>query len=122
MSEFRLGIIAKDYERSISFYRDGLGLKITSSWDRGANDKGTLLEFGNGIIEIFPCSESLPPAKPVGVWLYIEVPNVDEYFKRISEKEIPVLLAPKDEPWGHRRCKIKDPDGIEIGLFSVLSS
>lgn len=122
MSEFRFGIIAKDYERSLSFYRDSLGLKMIRSWDRGENDKGTLFEFGNGIIEIFPASESHPSAKPVGVWLYIEVPDVDEYFKRITEKQIPVLLAPKNEPWGHRRCKIKDPDGIEIGLFNIISS
>lgn len=120
MSQFRFGIITKHYQRSLSFYSDDLGLQVINSWDRSETDKGTLFAFGNGVIEIIPSNKELPAADPIGVWLYIQVEDVDAWYQRAVEKNIPVLLKPVHEPWGHRRCKIKDPDGIQIGLFEII--
>ena len=42
---------ARDYEAAVAFYRDGLGLPVVYSWDRGA-DRGSFFGAASGIIEV----------------------------------------------------------------------
>ena len=119
MAEFRFGVVAGDYERSLAFYRDGLGLEIIRSWDEGSSGSGTLFRAADGTIEVLS-DKSLRSADPRGVWVYIEVEDVDASFERAVAKGLPILMKPVNTPWGHRRFKVRDPDGIEVGLFSPL--
>ena len=120
MSEFRFGVVASDYERSLAFYRDGLGLEIIRSWDEGPGGRGTLFRAADGAIEVF-ASVSLPSANPQGVWVYLEVADVDACFEQAMSQGLPILLKPTNTSGGHRRFKTRDPDGVEIGLFTVIS-
>jgi len=118
MNEFRFGLVAHDYAASVAFYRDALGLPIHRAWDRGGDDRGTLLRAGPALIEIVPASAHLPAAAPVGVWLYLGVPDVDAAYARALRHGATAQLDPRDEPWGHRRATVVDPDGIAVGLFT----
>ena len=119
MGEFRFGIVASDYEQSLAFYRDGLGLETVRSWGEVSKGRGTLFRAADGTIEVLS-SESLPAAKPQGVWMYFEVEDVDACFQRAVANGLPVLLKPVNTSWGHRRFHVRDPYGIEVGLFSAF--
>ena len=50
--EFRFVFFARDYERTLAYYRDGLGLPIRDSWDSGPDDQGTVFAAASGLIEV----------------------------------------------------------------------
>ncbi len=51
-----------------------------------------------------------------GMYLTLEVDDVDQLYRDIREKGIPVQVALRDEPWGDRHFAIVDPNGIAIDL------
>ena len=51
--EFRFAFYARDFEESVKFYRDILGLKYIGGWDR-EDGKGALLAVdGTAVVEIY---------------------------------------------------------------------
>ena len=53
--------------------------------------------------------------------LYVDTfEEVDDTFKRVTEKGASPVLEPTTEPWGQRTCYIADPEGnlIEIGSWN----
>lgn len=56
-----------------------------------------------------------------GVYLTIEVEDVDAYYKELQEKGVPIALALKDEPWGDRHFSIVDPNGIGIDIVTYAA-
>ncbi|MBT1688939.1 VOC family protein [Dawidia soli] len=51
-----------------------------------------------------------------GIFLTIEVTDVDAEYKRIKALGIPIAIALRDEPWGDRHFAIVDPNGVGIDL------
>jgi catechol 2,3-dioxygenase-like lactoylglutathione lyase family enzyme len=43
--EFHFAFYARDFDKSVRFYRDTLGMKYIGGWDR-EDDKGALLSAG----------------------------------------------------------------------------
>jgi len=54
--------------------------------------------------------------KGEGMYLTIEVEDVDGFYKRIKELKVPILVELRDEPWGDRHFAIQDPNGINIDI------
>jgi catechol 2,3-dioxygenase-like lactoylglutathione lyase family enzyme len=65
-------------------------------------------------------NESGAKPKGLGVFTYVEVDNVDEYFKSLKEKGIHTSSEPRDWPWGKREFAVKDPDGYKLIFFTNL--
>ncbi len=121
--EFRVGIVAADYGATLGFYRDGLGLPVDQAWDRGDDDRGCVLRAGAGRIEVLPAAAGRPAAAaPVGLWLYLCVPDVDAAHARAVAHGLNATLPPTDEPWGHRRIRLADPDGLAVGLYQDVAT
>src|SRR5712692_1878792 len=122
--QFRCAFHAKDYESTVAFYRDGLGLPVVETWDRGRDDRGTLFRAASGIVEVM----ALPHQKeegsawdyrePQGVMMVIEVENVDELHGRALARGLPVKERLKNQAWGHRSFIVSDPNGLAIYFFS----
>ena len=53
-----------------------------------------------------------------GAWLYVEVPDVDAAYARAQAHGLSIVMPPTDEPWGHRRMRLQDPDGLMVSLFT----
>ena len=53
-----------------------------------------------------------------GVFLTIEVPDVDAAYARISGLGVPIAIDLRDEPWGDRHFAIVDPNRIGIDLVT----
>ena len=51
-----------------------------------------------------------------GVYLTLEVEDVDALYETLKEKEVPIEIELRDEPWGDRHFAIKDPNGIGIDI------
>jgi len=53
-----------------------------------------------------------------GLFLTMEVPNVDEEYLRIKALGIPIAIELKNEPWGDRHFAVHDPNGIGIDIVT----
>jgi catechol 2,3-dioxygenase-like lactoylglutathione lyase family enzyme len=53
-----------------------------------------------------------------GLYLTLEVDDVDCEYKRISALGVPIEVELRDEPWGDRHFAIVDPNGIGIDIVT----
>jgi len=118
--EFRFVFTAKDYAKSVAFYRDDLELPVHHDWDYGPDDKGTVFFAGPGLIEIFSPVGGATFVKPAGVGMLLRVADVDEWYQRALALQLPVIQEPTTYPWGHRVMRLTDPDGIVVSLYSPV--
>jgi predicted enzyme related to lactoylglutathione lyase len=100
-----------DYDRSVAFYRDTLGLAIFREF--GA---GIVFFLGGGFLEISGKSEEAPGPN---IRLWMQVRDVDATHVELAERGVPILREPVTEPWGLREMWIADPDGVRIAVIQV---
>jgi catechol 2,3-dioxygenase-like lactoylglutathione lyase family enzyme len=124
-SEFRFAFHALDFERSVHFYRDILGMAYLGGWDR-PDGKGALLAAGgNAVVEIYGAAEGEPYTgpSPAAINLSIRLVDavaVDTFFLYLRERQAGLQGLPEDHPWGHRSFVVIDPDGIPIHYYCDL--
>lgn len=119
--QFRFVFTPKDYEASVWFYRDGLGLPIDHDWDYGSGDRGTVFVAGSGMVELLGQIPGTEYQQPCGGMLLMQVEDVDWAYKQLGELKMPVILEPTTFPWGQRILRLEDPDGIVVSLFSEVT-
>lgn len=56
------------------------------------------------------------PFQGQGLYLTIEVEDVDVLYQNIKQKGVPVKIELRNEPWGDRHFAIQDPNGVNIDL------
>lgn len=108
---------ASDLGKTAEFYRT-LGFEVDS-----ANDGVRVILGGMKLAFI---DESQTPIKKdagvqpkgAGVFTYVEVSDVDEYFNHLQKQGIETSSEPRDWPWGKREFAVKDPDGYKLVFFS----
>lgn len=120
--QFRFLFTAKNFENSVAFYRDGLGLPVDHAWDYGPTDKGMVFLAGRGMIEILARAPGMEYTRPQAVNLLIQVDDADAFYQRATGLGLTVLEGPTSFPWGHRIVRLADPDGITVSLFAVIPS
>lgn len=103
-----------DYERSVAFYRDVLGLHIYREWG-----SGTVFFLGGGLLEL---SRSAGPVTDDKLTFWLQVRDVDAEFARLAAAGVEVVEAPVDEPWGLREARLRDPDGLMLVLVEIPPS
>jgi len=105
-------LLVKDFDKSIKFYRDILGLKINSQDGKFANFK---LEGAS--LAIFQKSEATAmfPEKHMGdgggVVLAFQVSNVQRTCDELKTKGVEIFEGPKTTEWGQTVAYFNDPDG-----------
>lgn len=111
----RILLHPSDLQRSHRFYRDTLGLAIYREF--GNEDAPGLVFFlGNGLLEVSGHSTH-PPGEAISLW--IQVRDVQVEYQRLLAEGVPVIRAPRKEPWGLVEMWISDPDGVPIALVEV---
>ncbi|MBI3486170.1 VOC family protein [Candidatus Daviesbacteria bacterium] len=55
--------------------------------------------------------------KGVGLFLYISVEDVDEFYEALLAKGLKPSSRPRDFYWGNREFMIRDPDGYKLVFF-----
>lgn len=118
MAEFRVVFTAVDYEATVGFFTDVMGLEVLRSFEDGG--KGTILLAADGQIEVFSAETSDGAAGVSGVALAWEVADADAEHARIEARGGLVHGEPAVKPWGHKNFVVAGPDGWLITLFEVV--
>lgn len=119
------GIITEKLAETKAFYTEVLGFGVTFE-----NDFYLLLHTPNHEAEISFLLPNHPSQQPIfqpsfqnqGVYITIEVENVDAVYNELKNRNIPIEFDLRDEPWGDRHFAIKDPNniGVDIVTYSEL--
>jgi lactoylglutathione lyase len=121
----RVLIKVSDYRRSFEFYKNTLGLKLSSSWQR-KDSWGALFSAGNAVIEIiwYPSGKGLEECSYIPnkdkFEIDLEVNDVDIWYQRLVASAANVVDSPHEVPWGFRLFTVKDPDNIPIVLSQPI--
>jgi catechol 2,3-dioxygenase-like lactoylglutathione lyase family enzyme len=127
--ELRVALTAEDYERTLAFYRDGLGMPLMETWEEEAGGRGAVLDAGRATLEVLsvPHAEMvdrIEVGEPVGarVRVALEVDDSAEIAKKLLAAGADLVGGPVVTPWAHRNVRLRDPDGMQLTLFTVLDA
>src|SRR3954451_14222563 len=93
-----------DYQRSLAFYRDGLGLAIAREY--GA---GTVFYAGQSLIEL--AGHGTPGAAGT---MWLQVRDVYAAEEELKSRGVEITRAANQEPWGLHEMHVVDPDGVTL--------
>lgn len=107
-------------ERSVTFYRDVIGLKVRIEGDgyvefEMPNTKFSLFERSK-LPELIGREGGTAPCGEIGFL----VDDVDEEATRLRGLGVEILSGPVDRPWRERTLHIADPDGNVIEFAQKL--
>lgn len=108
---------ASDLKKTAEFYKKlGFNVQEVEGAVRIKMGDFTLAFLDEDITPIK--NESGAKPKGLGVFTYVEVEDVDAYFKLLKEKDIRTSSEPRDWPWGKREFVVRDPDGYKLVFYS----
>ena len=99
-----------DYQRSLRFYRDDLGLAIAREYAGG-----TVFFAGQSLIELAGHGE---PASFSGS-LWLQVRDVYAVQDALRQRGVPVTREARREFWGLHEMHVTDPDGVTLIFVQV---
>ena len=104
-------INADDLNKAGGFYRDVLGLELAMDhgWIR------TYTSTAKMTVQVSVATEG-GSGTPVP-YLSVEVDDLDEALRKITEAAISIEYGPAREPWGVRRFYVRDPFGKLINVL-----
>lgn len=113
------GIITANLAETKAFYTQNLGFGITFE-----NEFYLLMHTPGQQAEISFLLPHHPSQQPLfqspftgqGVYLTIEVDDVDHLYAELKRKGVPIAIDLRNEPWGDRHFAIVDPNGVGIDL------
>lgn len=115
------GIITEKMQESVAFYSTAFGCKV-----RFENEFYAVLETPAKNAEISFLLPNHPTQNPIfhkpfagqGIYLIVEVENVDAEYERIKALNIPITLDIRDEEWGERHFTLTDPNGVNVDVVT----
>ena len=105
----RILIRPADYERSLAFYRDGIGLAIWREYG-----VGTVFFAGQSLIEL--AGHGTPSA---GGTMWLQVRDVYATEAELRGRGVEIAREAKQEPWGLHELHVVDPDGVQLIFVQV---
>lgn len=113
------GIITTKLAESKAFYTNILNFGITFE-----NDFYLLMHTPNRQAEISFLLPEHSSQQPLfhpefpgeGVYLTIEVENVEAVYEDLKSKDVEINVELREEPWGDRHFAIEDPNGVAIDI------
>jgi lactoylglutathione lyase len=108
-------VFVSDMKRSVSFYRDDLGLSLkfeSPEWSEFATGEATLAlhssrgPAGGADADDLPAGRCRPG---------FAVPDLDAFHRRMIERGVPCIREPEDVG-GARVAGYADPDGLSVSV------
>jgi catechol 2,3-dioxygenase-like lactoylglutathione lyase family enzyme len=111
-------IYSADVGRAIAFYRDLMGFKLIEDFRHEDRSVYARLRApgGDGTIAIHQAAPGASVASD-GVRLYFEIRELDEFCRKLQQKNFYITQMPRMMPWGWRHAYLNDSDGHEISLY-----
>ena len=106
-----------DYQRSLSFYRDSIGLAISREYPGG-----TVFFAGQSLIEV--AGHGRPDGAPAGFAgaLWLQVRDVYAVQDQLRERGVTIAREARQEPWTLHEMHVEDPDGVTLIFVQVPES
>ena len=121
--ELRVALTTSDYERSVKFYCDGLGLEPEQLWNNGQG-RALILNMGKATLEIFDETQAetidqIEAEQRISgqIRFALEVPDLKIAMERLLTHGATLVHPPIITPWGDYNVRLQDPDGMQITLF-----
>ncbi|GAB4589335.1 VOC family protein [Nocardia sp. IFM 10818] len=110
----RLILRPSDYQRTLAFYRDTLGLAIAREYPGG-----TVFFAGQSLLEVagHGRNDDAPPGFAGAIWL--QVRDCSDAAAELTVRGVRIDRAPKQEPWGLIEMWVHDPDGVPIVFVEI---
>ncbi|MCV7217524.1 VOC family protein [Mycobacterium crocinum] len=103
-----------DYERSVDFYRDALGLAIAREYSGG-----TVFYAGQSLIELAGHGAPANPHGPFPTSLWLQVRDLYATQEELSGRGVEIAREARREPWGLHEMHVNDPDGITLIFVQI---
>ena len=123
--ELRVALTAGDYERSMKFYCNGLGIDPSALWSNGGG-RALILDMGKATLEIFDeiqaaAIDQIEAEQRISgqIRFALQVPDLKVAVERLLDHGATLVHPPILTPWGDYNVRLQDPDGIQITLFQV---
>lgn len=113
------GIITEKLAETKKFYTEVLNFGVTFENEfyllMHTPSKSSEISF---LLPNHPSQQALfqKPFKGEGMYLTIEVDDVDSLYQALKKKGVEIKIEIRNEPWGDRHFAIQDPNGIGIDL------
>lgn len=123
--ELRVALTTSDYERSVKFYCDGLGIEPSALWN---NDGGRalILDMGKATLELFDETQAavvdqIEAEQRISgqIRFALQVSDLKVAMERLLAHGATLVHPPIITPWGDYNVRLQDPEGMQITLFQV---
>lgn len=116
---FYNGIITSKLEKTKEFYTNNLNfsIKFENDWFVLLENGGRELAFMLPDLE-FQNQTFRPEYGGKGLWLTVEVADIEAECQRIQNLNVPVAVELRQEEWGETHFSIVDPNGIGIDFVN----
>lgn len=112
-------LYVKNVSVTASFYKK-LGFTITKQGDHFAiaQIQSFEIHFHDETEQSARNEANLTP-KGLGLYIYINVEKIDEYFSLLKKQGVQLQDTPTDYPWGNREFSTRDPDGYKLVFYEA---
>jgi lactoylglutathione lyase len=119
-----VGLLVTDTEKSLAFYRDGLGGTVVHSFAIGPDKTIYLVDLGNNaVVELIPVGEGAADAKIGWVHLALKTDDARASFNAALAAGAAVHAEPAERPLGEMKAVlayVQGPDKELIEFFEEL--
>ncbi|MEX1071335.1 MAG: VOC family protein [Anaerolineales bacterium] len=123
--EMRVALTTEEFEKAVTFYRDGIGLDAGALWTE--HGMAQLLLAGRATLEIFDEKQAnsidqLEVGQRVSgpIRFAFEVADVRAAVERALKHGGKLVHEPVLTPWNDLNARVQAPDGMQITLFQVM--
>ena len=102
-----------DVERSLVFWRDQMGGRVTFSWP-GPDGAPVYvgIDLGRSHLGIGgPSGAETSTRRQESISLWVYTSDCDGLVERLRAAGVPILDEPAEQAWGERTARVTDPDG-----------
>lgn len=128
VTELRLVLTVEDRARAVAFYRDELGLVELETHHEGSGGV-TILSAGRATLELndepyaaFIDEVEVGRRIPGVVRVAFQLPDSVEATERLVRAGARLIAPPVPTPWNSRNARLRDPDGMQLTLFTELEA
>lgn len=117
--KFWSGVVTEKVQESRDFYVRLFGCQVLYE---GEGSWFVLLGLGESELGLmkpgldFQAPIYRPAFQGQGMWITVDVDDVDAQYARIRSLGVPIEVELRDEPWGDRHFAVRDPNGIGVDV------
>src|SRR3954451_1138632 len=127
--QLRVVIQSEDFDGSLAFYRDALGLPEQAAFEGDGDARVVILDAGRATLELAnPAQRRMIDAVEVGrdvsppIRLAFEVTDAAAATAALATAGATVIAAPIETPWRSLNARLAGPAGLQLTLFQELDA